>query len=141
MKCDKCGSEHTQRLEVLYEQGLSNTQSKSRGIGVGVAGGGIGIGAMGMKSDSSSISVFAQKAAPPNKASYKIQIIMLVLSYFILAGNPMFQIWFFIGLGLLITGAVLTIGAFRYNSRIYPELMRKWRDTWVCNQCGHKFLR
>ena len=72
MKCPKCESENTQRLEIAFHHGTQNISSSTRSTGIGIgSGGNIGLGFGKAKTSGQSQSMLAQQAAPPAKKSFK----------------------------------------------------------------------
>lgn len=140
MKCPKCESENTQRLEVAFNNGTQNISTTSNSAGVGIGSGGkIGFGGGVTKTSGQSQSVLAQQAAPPVKKSYKWPAIGAFFG--ILGGLS--------GLGdmsTVVTGlAILGVGAFsgyvcysrfQFNSQEWPKLYQHWSESWLCHKCG-----
>jgi len=78
MKCPKCESENTQRLEVAFHSGTQNISTTSNSAGVGIGSGGrVGFGGGVTKTSGQSQSILAQQASPPAKLSYKWPVIIL----------------------------------------------------------------
>jgi hypothetical protein len=76
LRCPACTSENTQRLEVAFDGGTQDIESKSRSIGLASVGGNLGIGGATTKTKGRSQSVLAQKAAPPAKKSIKWAVLL-----------------------------------------------------------------
>lgn len=133
MQCDKCNSDNTQRLEVVFEGGTSiiNTRSHSAGVGIG---GDFGVGGITTRTSGTSQTVTGGKAAPPAKKTYAWAIINIFLA------------WFFYGFGVpgLIIGVLLFVLAIylyrtaaNYNKNIWPPLYKYWQECWLCHKCGN----
>lgn len=141
MKCPKCESENTQRLEVAFQGGTQNisTSSYSTGIGIG-SGGRIGVGTGRTTTSGQSQSLLAQQVSPPAKKSYKWPAITL----FFLAGLLGSIAQSFIGkvggeiLSLAIVGAsgYLIYLRYQFNSKEWPGLYQHWSESWICHKCG-----
>lgn len=65
MHCEKCGSENTQRLQVIYDGGTQDLRATSHTAEVGSISGALGFGGAVTKTAGTSRSVLAQKASPP----------------------------------------------------------------------------
>ncbi len=136
MKCPKCESENTQRLEMAFNNGTQNISTTSNSAGVGIGSGGrIGFGGGVTKTSGQSQSVLAQQAAPPVKKSYKVPFVffffgILIPFIKIEVGN--------IVVGLVIAGisGYLLYLRFQFNSQKWPELYQYWSESWLCHKCG-----
>jgi len=140
MKCPKCESENTQRLEVAFHSGTQNISTTSNTAGVGIGGGGrIGFGGGVTKTSGQSQSVLAAACTPPAKKPYNWPAIG---AFF---GIPMGLS----GLGSMSTAvaglAFLGVGAFsgyalysrrQFNSQKWPKLYQYWSESWICHKCG-----
>lgn len=136
MKCPKCESENTQRLEVAFQGGTQNisTSSNSTGIGIG-SGGSIGLGFGKTKTSGQSQSVLAQQAAPPAKKSQKWPIIGIALGALMVysKGPAELIIIGFIAGGV---GAYFYYSRKQYNTKEWPSLYQHWSESWLCHKCG-----
>ena len=140
MKCPKCESENTQRLEVAFHSGTQNISTTSNTAGVGIGSGGrIGFGGGVTTTSGQSQSVLASACSPPAKKSYKWPAIVaffgigMGLSGFkdmstVLTGLPL------LGIGAF-SGYVL-YSRFQFNSQEWPKLYRYWSESWICHKCG-----
>ena len=135
MKCPKCESENTQRLEIAFNSGTQNisTSSRSTGIGIG-SGGSIGIGMGRAKTSGQSQSILAQQAAPPRKKSYKWAVIATFLGLIILATGQAMGI--LIGLAVIGLSGYRIYVTFKFNSREWPNHYQNWAKSWICHKCG-----
>lgn len=139
MKCPKCESENTQRLEVAFNNGTQNISTTSNSAGVGIGSGGkIGFGGGVTKTSGQSQSVLAQQAAPPLKSSYKWPAIGVFFGFLGLLGVADMSMP--VG-GLVMLGG----GAFsgyvlynrrQFNSQEWPKLYQHWSESWLCHKCG-----
>lgn len=136
MHCEKCGSENTQRLQMIYDGGTQDINATSHTAGVGSISGALGLSGSVTKTAGTSRSVLAQKAAPPEKRTMKALIILTLAGFFCLQGR----------LGVAIVG-MLMIGigsggiykAIQFNTQQWPSLYRRWLDSWMCQKCGHSY--
>jgi hypothetical protein len=136
MLCPKCNSDNTQRLEVVFDHGTQDINTKSNTVGVGF-GGRLGVAGATTKTTGKSQSVLAQKAAPPSKKRYKWAVILVIAGYFPLTAiaNKDFTTGA-IGIAIIALGCYLGYSAFQFNSKKYPSLYQYWLDSWLCNKCG-----
>lgn len=132
MQCNKCGSDHTQRLEVIFEGGTQtiNTASKTAGAGLG---GAFGIGGAVTKTSGTSQSALAQKATPPAKQNTLIGLCGLG-GFFFIGGSFVGTL---VGLATLAGGAYLGYRAYQYNANTWPGLYQRWHESWMCQKCGN----
>lgn len=135
MKCPKCESENTQRLEVAFHSGTQNISTTSNTAGVGIGGGGrIGFGGGVTKTSGQSQSILAQQAAPPVKKSYKWPAIGVLFGLpFIFSGDVAATIT-----GLSVGGicGYLVYSRFQFNSKDWPNIYQHWTESWLCHKCG-----
>ena len=132
MQCDKCDSDNTQRLEVVFENGTSNINTRSHSAGAGI-GGGFGIGGVTTKTSGTSQTVLGEKAAPPMKKPYKWAIISIFVGLLFLSGSGGAMV--FGGL-LIAAGAYFIYAASVYNKNEWPPLFKHWQECWLCHKCG-----
>lgn len=143
MKCPKCESENTQRLEVTFNSGTQNisTSSNSTGIGIG-SGGRIGVGLGRTKTSGQSQSILAQQVAPPAKKSLKWSAIGIAIGLVsalpslsagtvsaFLSGVVILTIWSGIS-------GYFFYSRFQFNSKEWPGLHQRWSESWICHKCG-----
>lgn len=136
MKCPKCESENTQRLEVAFHSGTQNISTTSNTAGVGIGSGGrIGFGGGVTTTSGQSQSVLAAACAPPAKKPYKWPLIGILL------GSQLFSIIGGIG-GVVTALAVVGISGylvysrFQFNSQNWPKIYQRWTESWLCHKCG-----
>lgn len=141
MKCPKCESENTQRLEVAFQGGTQNISTTSNSAGVGIGSGGrIGFGGGVTKTSGQSQSILAQQASPPAKQSYKWPVISILF----FSGLVNILAESFIGknggavAGLAVMGisGYLIYSRFQFNSKEWPKLYQHWSESWLCHKCG-----
>lgn len=133
MQCDKCGSDNTQRLEVVFENGTSNINTQSHSAGVGI-GGSLGIGGITTKTTGTSQTTLGVKASPPQKKSYKWPIISIVFGLIAWSAGDGAAVW---GVVLIAAGAYFTYTAAMYNKNKWPGLYKHWQECWLCHKCGN----
>lgn len=141
MKCPKCESDNTQRLEVAFNNGTQNISTSTRATGIGFgSGGSIGIGFGKAKTSGQSQTVLAQQLAPPAKESYKSAVVYALFGtiflYFqiIIGFQSLFGL--LIALILLGTSVYRFRSAFRFNSQQWPRIYQNWAESWICHKCG-----
>jgi hypothetical protein len=133
MQCDKCGSENTQRLEVAFESGTNDINTKSHTAGVASITGALGIGGSVTKTSGISQSVLAQKVSPPLKKSYKWPSISVIVGLLCFSSTSIFPI----GILLVAVGGLLITKAAKFNNNVWPAQYQYWQESWVCHKCGN----
>lgn len=136
MQCTQCGSEQTQRLEVIYEQGTTTIRTQSTSVGA-AGNGNFGAGTATTTTSGIQQTKLASRAAPPQRKSKVGGVCLLLLG--ILLG------WMGVGNSgwLLLLGGVALAGGFQllqraaiYNRDVFPPLYRQWQASWLCHRCG-----
>jgi predicted nucleic-acid-binding Zn-ribbon protein len=140
MKCPKCESENTQRLEVAFHSGTQNisTNSSSTGFGIGSSGN-IGLGVGRTQTSGQSQSILAQQISPPAKQPLKYPIIGIALGGFVTYTTLTTTLDVStIVVGLLIAGisGYLFYSRFQFNAEKWPSLYQRWSESWICHKCG-----
>lgn len=133
MKCSKCGSDHTQRLQVAYDGGTQDITASSHTAGVGSISGALGLSGSVTKTSGVSRSVLAQKAAPPEKRRLGAVIAVTLVGLLCLQGSAGVVMF---GLALIAFGGYGLYNSIQFNSRAWPVLYRRWLDSWMCHKCG-----
>lgn len=137
MKCPKCESDNTQRMEVAFHSGTQNTSTTSSATGLGFSGGRIGIAGGVSKTSGQTQSTLASACAPPEKKPTK------ALKWGIGYGGLLAVFGFSYGwvyplIGLALLG--LSLYRFRahsqFNSQEWPKLHQHWAGSWICHKCG-----
>jgi hypothetical protein len=132
MECNKCGSDNTQRLEVIFDGGTQNINTKSKTAGAGF-GGAFGIGGAVTKTNGTSQSVLALKASPPAKKSLKWPVIGLIVSLLFFANGASSIV---VGLAIMASSGYFGYKAIQFNTGEWPGLYKHWVDCWMCHKCG-----
>lgn len=144
--CPKCGSDHIQTFQMIWDSGTSTAVHDTTGVGVGVgSGGGIGLGFGGARTQSASVSTLAAKVAPPTaKAIPKFFYFGLVMgALMVLIVKPP-TISEMIVVKILGVAAIAGCGynIFRiqkWNKEELPPLVAAWEKQWLCHKCGNSF--
>ena len=140
MICKSCNSENTQKLSVIYENGTSNISTNSKTTGVGFGGEGFGIGTASTNTSGTSQSMLAQKVSPPEKNSYLLAGVTILIGVIFLFNVNALRINDFIcgliGVFLLGFGFKIFRVNYRYNSNAFPKKYLEWNKAWHCNKCG-----
>lgn len=139
MKCSKCHSPNIQKLKIIYETGTREFESTS-------------VGYKGAFASSSGVSQskLARIATPPARRSMTISWGILVFMGFVdycgmgthdTHGNSWGLISkFLIFTSPIIAGCVYQIyKASQYNNSAWPNLYKKWSDSWMCRKCGNVY--
>lgn len=133
MQCTKCGSDNTQRLQVVHEHGTQNISTTSSTVGGGY-GGSFGAGAAHTKTEGTSQSTMAQKSAPPSKKTFGFCVGLIFVGLLCFGGGVG---WGAFGLLLIAAGGLGIKNALDFNGDQWPQLFKTWEESWVCNKCGH----
>lgn len=136
MKCPKCESDNTQRLQVAFQNGTQNIATTSRSVGIGIgSGGGLGLGLGRSKTSGQSQTMQAQQIAPPEKKPYLWPGIGAFVGLTLCSSkNEVSTI--VIGLILLgICGYILYTRK-KFNTETWPNLTNQWSESWICQKCG-----
>lgn len=137
MKCPKCESDNTQRLEVAFHNGTQNTTATSNSAGLGFSGGRIGIAGGVSKTSAQTQSTLAIACSPPEKKPIK-KLIWAIAGGGLLAVSGWGLGWIYPLLG----AASAAFGLYRlradsqFNSQEWPKLHQHWADSWICHKCG-----
>jgi hypothetical protein len=136
MQCNKCGSDHTQRLQVAYDGGTQDISATSHTAGVGSISGALGLSGSVTKTSGVSRSVLAQKAAPPARRKLGALFVLLFIGFLCTRGTTR---WVMLGLGMLAYGGYGLYNSIRYNSQYWPGLYKQWLESWMCHKCGNVY--
>lgn len=152
MKCPKCESENTQRLEVAFHGGTQNISTTSNSAGVGFSGGRMGVAGGVTTTSGQSQSVLAAACAPPVKKSetgpmaaviFGIFPCLLFLFLGSISSHTSLAMVLAMAFGALIMfSPIWGIGWYRlrsrskYNLQEWPKLYQHWSESWICHKCG-----
>jgi len=141
LNCPSCSSGETQKLSLVYEQGLSNINTKSATGGIGLSGGGLGLASVSTTTTGVTQTVASQRSAPPSKKRYfkpllTILIVWVLVTLFVMPGNFLGKVFELLWMG---ASAAWVVYAFKYNSTVWPGLQATWDRTFVCNRCSNIF--
>lgn len=140
MPCPICHSDDVQKLRLIYEFGTIQAHITShiaaRLFGADWAGRAMIVFTWGTRK-----TLAAHTASPPRKRSYRLSLVMLAVSCFVLwayylTGYLSAYGWLCLAIVLLILSFLNSINAYRYNSRIWPNKYRDWNSLWYCRKCG-----
>lgn len=138
MNCNKCDSDNTQRLEVVYESGTQNINTKTGSTGIGFGRGGAAIGFGKAKTKGIARSTSAMKAAPPTKKKLLWFLVMVFIGL-TFASRHAAPSDYLIGGALLIVGGFFLYRNIMFNRKELPRLYQIWLNSWMCNKCGSIF--
>lgn len=137
MKCPKCESENTQRLEVAFHSGTQNISTTSNTAGVGFSGGRIGVAGGVTTTSGQTQSTLAAACAPPAKKPAGKRGVLIFGSVLIaICGLNIHWIFFvfsLVGIGFMWRA---WLSNSKYNTEVWPELYKHWSESWVCHKCG-----
>ena len=138
MYCPECGSEDTQRLEVVFDQGVSHTTTRGsvrKTFSV--------LPTAQVNTKSVSISRSARKAAPPISKSIAGPLIVVGIGLLMVLSSisSISTLWILTIIGLVaIAGGVQIFRKNQdFNKNEFPSIFEKWQQSWMCNKCGNIF--
>jgi hypothetical protein len=124
MKCTSCGSDNTQRLQVIYEGGTQTLNAQSAYGNV----------------TATTQSALARKATPPKRAHCIISaffcLVGLSLAFFYYGQygeRGVMQFW----VAVCIVCGWMAVTGFRYNNATFPQIYKRWQNSWMCLKCGN----
>lgn len=136
MKCPKCESENTQRLQVAFQNGTQNISTSSRSTGIGISSNGsLGLGLGSSKTSGQSQTILAQQVAPPPKKSLKWPVIGGIVGWILLTSKGPIAV-ILIGIAILGISGYLIYQRRQFNSKEWPGLYQHWSNSWICHKCG-----
>lgn len=138
MHCESCNSENTQRLEVVFENGTQNINTKSHTFGTSLFNPLGGLFGASTSTKGTSMSSAAKKAAPPTAKNLGRLILVIVIAVIVLFNASTIMV------GIIAIAAIAGAGFwvyknFMYNKKTFPPLYDIWLDSWICNKCGSTF--
>ena len=137
MKCPKCESENTQRLEVAYQSGTQNISTASNSAGLGFSGGRIGIAGGVSKTSGQTQSALAVACSPPvMKPTKPLKWAIAGSGALILWGISMHWVVPLIGVALAVLNVRRLRSHSQFNSTEWPQLYQHWAESWICHKCG-----
>jgi predicted RNA-binding Zn-ribbon protein involved in translation (DUF1610 family) len=137
MQCPKCGSENTQRLQVVHEQGTQVINTTSNTVGTGLNASpfaSLGLAGAQTKTTGTAQSATAKKAAPPAQYPAYSNLVLSLLGVFCLAAE-----WWIVkiaGVAMIAGGVYAVYWAKSYNREKWPALYARWEASWLCSKCG-----
>jgi hypothetical protein len=138
MQCTQCGSEQTQRLEVIYEQGTTTIRTQSTSVGA-AGNGNFGAGTATTTTSGIQQTKLASRAAPPQRKSKVGGVCLLLLGIWLnwMGMHLNDTGWLMLpGMAALAGGFLLLQRATAYNRDVFPPLYRQWQASWLCHRCG-----
>lgn len=137
-RCPSCGSDNAQRLQIIHEGGLKFQNSTA--LSGGAAGGAFGeAGALISTTRGTQQSVLSMRAAPPAQKrpgcfAWTVLVISIVMLF---TGQPTALV-----IGLIAGGLTVAymVSQTRYNSKEWPPLYERWRQTFMCMRCGKPYI-
>jgi hypothetical protein len=147
MKCTHCGSDNTQRLEMIYDAGTQHISTTSSTLATGYSHGELITGTASTTTTGTAQTTLAAKVAPPQKKSLKVPIFAICIGcelplwLFGFIRHPSFQMVLFIGVsGVVGAWGLRTFKSYRaFNAVTLPKLRQQWRLSWMCRMCGTFF--
>lgn len=133
LQCPSCQSDNVTRLEVLYQQGMTQEthqtkQFQQRGHHRHVTGQG--------ETTVVAQSELSKKAAPPEKAQWGIYLLIPLVGM-LFGAIPIAGIVLWLGTVALAIWLIRKV--MRHNKEVWPGQMAKWQKSWMCNRCGAVF--
>lgn len=140
LKCTRCDSENTQRLELAYKSGVSSLSGSSTNIGVGVGIGGVGAGVSEGQFSGTQQTLLSESIEPPKQ---KISgfgptawLMLFVTVTFLLGGDmKFFMVLFLINMLFF----YLSSSHDKKSKKIYNKQIEEYRKKFICLRCGNVF--
>jgi hypothetical protein len=141
LSCPSCKSESTQKLALMYEQGLSDIDTSSKSVGIGIGGGGLGLGGAKSRTKGVSQTAASQRAAPPAKKRYVKPLLWIfgafvVMQLFTRPGPVLGAVLSFLWIAASVAWIFI---AYTFNAKTWPTIKAAWDNTFMCNRCSHTF--
>lgn len=152
MKCPKCESDNTQRMEVAYHSGTQNFSTTGNSVGVGFSGGRMGLAGGVTRTSGQTQTTLAAACTPPMKkgergpsAAFKLGLLFACLPILLPVMSSSANWGIALGVtivGLLMFSPVWGTGLYilrsrrKYNKEVWPQLYRAWSESWICHKCG-----
>jgi hypothetical protein len=141
LSCPSCKSEATQKLSLIFENGLSDVNTTSRSVGIGIGRGGLAVGGGKTKTEGTSQTAASQRAAPPAKKPYLKPLLYLfggmIVANMFLRGPVLGPVVVIAWIGLSIA---YVINAKKHNTDVWPVQKAEWDRSFLCTRCSHTFL-
>lgn len=134
MKCEKCGSDNTQRLQVVYESGTSQINTQSHSIGSAGTSDNYGTANFSTSTTGTVQTALGTRAAPPQEKSFKGAGISLLIGFFMLWEGSGWV--YMLGFPLIAAGGFFGYKAYLFNKNEWPQQYRFWQGCWLCHKCG-----
>jgi len=139
MICPECKSDSMQRLEVIWVEGISHSQSRSTSY-VNKPLGFIPERRVDTNTQEVNISRLAVKCSPPSKKNIGSVLLFCFLSIISLMNIDITNVRFISGLCFIIS-IVMIIYKISYNQSKYPNEYEEWERTWFCHSCGKFYIK
>jgi hypothetical protein len=136
MQCNQCGSDHTQRLQMVFEGGTHAISSISHTTDIGSLSGALGISDSVTRTSGVSRSVLVQKMAPPEKRNLSAVFLLTLIGFLCLRGSTGFIMG---GLAMMAVGLYGLYNSIRFNRESWPRLYQRWLNSWLCHKCGNVY--
>ena len=160
-RCPQCGSDDTQRLAILHDQGTNRVSLRGMSISTDMS---VGIGGGTLRHQSE----LAKKLAPPRAASWDANPVGALLAIVLLVSGLAFYalwlefdrdysrswgVWLGQVLALLVSSLISAASAYGvyYYLRLEAPIrdakhkkwqrdMAEWQKTYFCKRCGHSYV-
>ena len=140
MKCPKCESDNTQRLEVAFHSGTQNTTATTNSAGLGFSGGRVGIAGGVSKTSAQTQSTLAIACSPPEKKSLKkLHRVIGAGGLLVVFGWGLGWIYPLCGVASVAFGLYRLRADSQFNSQEWPKLHQHWAESWICHKCGNNY--
>jgi hypothetical protein len=133
MVCPSCLSNDLKKLSLIYMAGSYERKGRSRGIVFSAEG----VGAYRARNRSTHESKLSKVAAPPKKWAIVKPLLYGVVGAFCLVLVPLKgQAWNLLFAVCCVAVVVYLLAALLHNMRRYPEALRSWESSFMCQRCG-----
>lgn len=135
--CPSCKSTDVMKASMAWQAGTSHSTSGNSGVGVGVMGGHLAVGVGGGKSKGKSMTVLAQRFAPPQKANKGGIYFALFIGAIFIGAWVSKVIWPWLVWPVVLGGWLyLCIKMQGKIDTAHNIAMGVWGSKWFCQRCG-----
>lgn len=133
MVCPSCSSNDLRKLSLIYLAGTYDAKGTSRGIIFGPTG----LNAYRGRHRSTQQTKLSKSLEPPRKRRLLKPLLYGVVGAFCLPFVRIsHQAWNTLFIGYCAVVVLYLAGALLYNLVRFPEALRRWQSSFLCQRCG-----